>query len=165
METKKSDHAISLRELLEMSSPLVHVVHDELTGGKPATIEVLSHRYAVIVVDGKEDLARLGSKGWRLHIGQTSSPNPTGIRFRKKPVEVEAIQYTGEDSFFVMLDTWGEQIGSAFDHFGNGGRLCVNTLEGPVYAKIGDWIVKGIAGEFYPVKPAIFQETYEQVET
>ena len=42
-------------------------------------------------------------------------------------------------------------------------RLTISTLEGDMQADYGDWIIKGIAGEFYPCKPDIFEQTYEEV--
>ena len=43
-------------------------------------------------------------------------------------------------------------------------RSHINTLEGRMTAQVGDWIIKGVAGEFYPCKPDIFEATYEAVE-
>ena len=46
----------------------------------------------------------------------------------------------------------------------DGGRVGISTLEGVMTATIGDWIIKGVQGEFYPCKPDIFEKTYELVE-
>ena len=93
-------------------------------------------------------------------------------KFRKKPVEIEAMMYPGRS-----IDTVDKLL--AFEDWfnGNGGRgryvgqyLHVYTLEdGPNgeakhVASPGDWIIKGVKGEFYPVKPDIFEATYEPVE-
>lgn len=79
-------------------------------------------------------------------------------KYRKKPVVIEAIQNQhnpDEVATFFGQDT----------HFGyNDGVWAIITLEGTMEAQPGDWIIKGIKGEFYPCKPAIFEATYEEVE-
>ncbi len=81
-------------------------------------------------------------------------------RYRKKPVVIEAMQYPGlreladAQKVLAWLDAHGVQ------HRHEGG-LIIQTLEGEHRADPGDWIIKGVAGEFYPCKPDIFQQTYE----
>jgi hypothetical protein len=75
--------------------------------------------------------------------------------FRKKPVVIEAIQFTGN------FDEIEKFIGG--DAELRDGELVVATLEGPLRASLDDWIIKGIKGEFYPCKPDIFEATYERV--
>ena len=82
-------------------------------------------------------------------------------RYRKKPVEIEAIQFLG-------FDVNGEEcelfIGDSFEsHIPSQNKIEIRTLEGPITASAGDWIIKGVQGEFYPCKPNIFAATYEQV--
>ena len=77
-------------------------------------------------------------------------------RFRKKPVEIDAVLYTGPN-----FDEIEEFVGGDAE-FRNG-ELTVATLEGPLHASPGDWIIKGVKGEFYPCKPDIFEATYEPV--
>ena len=103
------------------------------------------------------------------------------MKFRKKPVVIEAIQYLGLLNIFeVVTFIEGKKpnlsAGHAFEYwdtfcqdcFKNG--LPIRTLEdGPLLqakhiATLGDWIIKGIAGEFYPCKPAFFAATYDVVE-
>lgn len=77
------------------------------------------------------------------------------VKFRKKPVEIEAIQWTGK---LVCLDPFNipelhQSLGSS--------QVGIPTLEGTMIASVGDWIIKGIKGEFYPCKPDIFELTYE----
>lgn len=75
------------------------------------------------------------------------------MKFRKKPVVVEAVRFT------VNFDEIEAFVGG--DAEWRGGELVVATLEGPLRASPGDWIIKGIKGEFYPCKPDIFAQTYE----
>ena len=76
--------------------------------------------------------------------------------FRKKPVVIEAIQWTGENA-----DEVGAFFGNKELHFGlHGERWSILTLEGTMEADCGDWIIKGVKGEFYPCKPDIFEATY-----
>lgn len=77
--------------------------------------------------------------------------------FRKKPVVIEAAQWTGGNA--VSLLDW---IGDAAKQ--EGAVLVIHTLEGDHEASLGDWIIKGVKGEFYPCKPDIFAATYEEVE-
>lgn len=74
-------------------------------------------------------------------------------KFRKKPVVIEAIQFNGN---FDEI----EQFVGGDAEFRNG-SLVVATLEGPLHASPGDWIIRGVKGEFYPCKPDIFEATYE----
>lgn len=95
------------------------------------------------------------------------------MRFRKRPVEVEAWEFPGaangkgdpliDAPDWVRLD---ERV--TYSYLAGGprlrGRLFIKTLEGEMAADAGDWIVRGIKGELYPVKPDIFAETYELIE-
>ena len=86
--------------------------------------------------------------------------------FRKKPVEVEAMQLVKP---FSRVRKWLDQNGADYLAVmeANGVTLSdirIRTLEGDMKAEIGDWIIKGIAGEFYPCKPDIFVATYEPAE-
>ena len=80
------------------------------------------------------------------------------MKYRKKPVEVEAIRYTGNNIAEI-----GEFSG-AYEVTYNQGQLYIYTLEGTMRAERGDYIIKGIKGEIYPCKPDIFIETYEKVD-
>jgi len=79
------------------------------------------------------------------------------MKFRKKPVVIEAIQLI-EENIPAILEFCGDKIKS---HFLIG--IVIETLEGDMLADKGDWIIKGVKGEFYPCKPDIFAMTYEQV--
>lgn len=79
-------------------------------------------------------------------------------KFRKKPVVIEAIQWTGKNWEEVEKFISRGQVGGWI-----GGDLHIETLEGKMRANVGDWIIKGVKGEFYPCKPDIFEQTYEPV--
>lgn len=80
-------------------------------------------------------------------------------KYRKKPVVIDAIQWTGENAWGIR-DFIGGQVGWSII---GGESLSIDTLEGRMEASRGDWIIKGIKGEFYPIKNDIFEQTYEAV--
>lgn len=73
----------------------------------------------------------------------------------KKPVIITAVQYTGNNVNEIV-----EFIGKRNIDYGD--HLRIKTLEGEMIANIGDFIIRGVKGEFYPCKPDIFNETYEE---
>jgi hypothetical protein len=79
--------------------------------------------------------------------------------FTKKPVTIEARQYHGTESSAKDIIRWIVDSGREA-HWTND-ALFIETLEGTHRACLGDWIIKGVAGEFYPCKYAIFEQTYE----
>lgn len=90
--------------------------------------------------------------------------------YRKKPVIIQAIQLQKNDeSIKACLKFLGSTYNLDLDisdelesiYMGNG--ININTLEGVHHASFGDYIIKGIKGEFYPCKPDIFKKTYEAV--
>jgi len=91
------------------------------------------------------------------------------MKFRKKPVVVEAVQWTGDNLTEVIKFTgrhpsaahWTEE---ELEATVKAKGLKIFTLEGPLYASVGDWIIKGVKGECYPCKLDIFKATYEKVE-
>lgn len=84
-------------------------------------------------------------------------------KYRKKPVVIEAVQFTGNNADEIAAFTKGKAV-----PYGNSsGRvdyLSITTLEGTMRADINDWVIKGVKGEFYPCKPDIFYSTYEDVD-
>ena len=86
------------------------------------------------------------------------------MKYRKKPVVVEAVQWTGspESLAEIRMMAGDQMIRQRRD--GRGKGLLIPTLEGDIIADAGDWIIKGIAGEVYPCRDAIFWAMYEQVE-
>lgn len=77
-------------------------------------------------------------------------------QYQKKPVVIEAIQFTGAKvgEMFMQFPV-KEQDGKPI--------LDIETLEGVLTAQEGDWIIKGVKGEFYTCKPDIFEQTYQEV--
>jgi len=81
-------------------------------------------------------------------------------RYRKKPVVIEAWQLHLGNTDQVAAWCGGEVTMHA-----EGDHVVITTLEGNVVAGPGDWVIKGVAGEFYPCKPGIFNATYESEAT
>ena len=87
------------------------------------------------------------------------------MKFRKKPVVIEAKQLT-LDSFDDVFQ-WVQINGGSVEQWewdNDQKWMIIKTLEGDHKAQLNDWIIKGVAGEFYPCKEYIFEETYERVE-
>ncbi|MDL4860787.1 hypothetical protein NPJ88_000420 [Halomonas elongata] len=84
--------------------------------------------------------------------------------YRKKPVEVDAIQWTG-GNLQDCIDFLGASFGGHSAHRTPNGKseIKVLTLEGHHIASKGDYLIRGVAGEHYPCKPDIFESTYERV--
>ena len=86
-------------------------------------------------------------------------------KYRKKPVEVEAIQFKRNEFEDINEFTHGNAINFRTEKCINGKSYCeIKTLEGYMTATEGDYIIKGVNGEFYPCKENIFIKTYEPVE-
>ena len=79
-------------------------------------------------------------------------------RFRKKPVVIEAIQWAGDTTAQDIDEFMGGEL-----QVDENGDYYIDTLEGKMHLTWGDWIIKGVNGEFYPCKPDIFEKTYEEV--
>lgn len=102
------------------------------------------------------------------------------MKYRKIPVEIEAEQWNGQNvvdiyNFLEGTNYQGESEGvkpegkNFYIKFENGGcmqgSLIIKTLEGNMKASLGDYIIKGVNGEYYPCKPDIFEKTYERSDT
>lgn len=77
------------------------------------------------------------------------------MKFRKKPVVIDAVQYDGTLVSVESLE--GLECSQSL----TSDTIQIETLEGAMTANPGDWIIKGVKGEFYPCKPDIFEATYE----
>ena len=85
------------------------------------------------------------------------------MKYRKKPVEVEAIKFTRNNFKEIKEFTNGKADNFTTERCPNGKSYCyIDTLEGTHIATEGDYIIKGVKGEFYPCKPDIFELTYEK---
>lgn len=100
------------------------------------------------------------------------------MRYRKRPVVIEAFQMTEARRY--DNSEWPEWLNAAWNMserepgclfcadgdglIGPGKNLCIMTLEGVMAVSFGDWIIRGVQGELYACKPDIFEATYEQVE-
>ncbi|NHP15290.1 hypothetical protein G8767_17185 [Rhodococcus sp. IC4_135] len=106
----------------------------------------------------------------------------TAKTFRKKPVEIQAVQWDGTAEGATPIINWIDENGHTANwdepHHeilvempdgtqmgcpASNGGLFINTLEGRLTASPGDWIIRGVQGEFYPCKPDIFAQTYDEV--
>lgn len=84
--------------------------------------------------------------------------------FRKKPVVIEAYEWTGKNSNEILSWSTRFRLDDPIFLSLNGKSLYINTLEGRMTAQIGDYIIKGVQDEFYPCKPDIFEATYESAD-
>ena len=97
------------------------------------------------------------------------------MKYRKKPVVIDAIRWSGSEADvqealrfladghenFLHLPGDGVHIGSGVGYTPGLGTIDIPTLEGVLVASPGDWIIRGVKGEFYPCKPDIFEAIYE----
>lgn len=89
------------------------------------------------------------------------------MRFRKKPIVIDAVQFDGTEESILKIMQLNRPVGGGasrpvdVDHGGK--TLFIHTLEGKMEASLNDWIIRGVKGELYPCKPDIFEATYERV--
>src|SRR5262245_49851448 len=107
-----------------------------------------------------------------MRIGSIRAAHPTRSRrgvapqmakFRKKPVVIEAIQWRGSADDLLLSDFVPHNLWCR----NSDGQPCIKTLEsgkGFHIVSEGDWVIRGVKGEFYPCKPDIFAQTYEPAE-
>jgi len=97
------------------------------------------------------------------------------MKYRKKPVVIDAIQWDGKNLLKVYRFVHGEDSVKLncrisedkwddYERTINKEGFKIKTLEGIMTANINDYIIKGVSGEFYPCKPDIFEKTYEKLE-
>ena len=80
------------------------------------------------------------------------------MKFRTKPCEIEAVQWTGRNVVEIMRFVKNESA------IITNGVLIIKTLEGDMVARTGDYIIRGLRGEYYPCKPDVFHAKYEPCE-
>ena len=84
------------------------------------------------------------------------------MKYRKKPVVIDAVQFNSEMT--PELENFLGKANYTFYRAPGGSVLEINTLEGTMRASQGDYIIRGVHGEYYPCKPDIFEKTYEPVD-
>lgn len=86
-------------------------------------------------------------------------------KYRKKPVEIEALQYKKGNIHRVMswIEKFVKHNSEVIAYNNKSNNYEIKTLEGNHTVSEGDYIIKGVKGEFYPCKPDIFEQTYEKV--
>lgn len=82
------------------------------------------------------------------------------MRFRKKPIVIDAVQHKASE----QPCCFAQDVIDGRMRYVEDGSVLIQTLEGVMQAQPGDWIVRGVKGELYPVKPDIFAATYEPAE-
>lgn len=83
------------------------------------------------------------------------------MKYRKNPVVIEAVRWDGSASTANAFI--GEAFGTDWKYEEGSNRIIIPTLEGDHTGDVGDFIIKGVNGEFYPCKPDIFAKTYDPV--
>ncbi len=86
------------------------------------------------------------------------------MKYRKKPIVIEAIQWNGKNRVEVAKFVKGEVLKDTDALLLPGNYVFIKTLEGTMRADIDDWIIKGVEDEYYPCKPSVFEATYDPVE-
>lgn len=97
------------------------------------------------------------------HIPKAAKQNSKSeiMKIKTKPVLKEATRFMGGFSFDEMSVEWGKPFISVARYYEVLNYMEIKTLEGISRADVGDYIIRGLKGEFYPCKPDIFEETYE----
>lgn len=87
------------------------------------------------------------------------------MKYRKKPVVIEAMQFSDTTESITELSGFidDQDLRVSYEH-PESPVVKIETLEGVMIASVGDYIIKGVKGEFYPCKPDIFKQTYEAVK-
>ena len=84
-------------------------------------------------------------------------------RYVKRPIVIRAVKWTGYN-FDEIAEFVKEQPLTLYKNNFVRSKLLIETLEGDMYAEVGDYIIQGVHGEYYSCKPDIFTETYEEIE-
>lgn len=130
-----------------------------------ASVQELSEKFNLTVSTIKTHIENICRK--KLLFGQNRKyqllvgfwQKRTKVKYRKKPVEVLAVQWTGDNEDEIRNFMYGSN--RYFDFIED--KVRIRTLEGNMFANINDYIIKGVSGEFYPCKPDIFEQTYDRI--
>ena len=141
--------------------------------GKPSWMHLIREEVAeMFEASSREDViaetvqvAALCVSLVELLLGKEQSVTPK--KYRKKPVEVEALQFVGGPESAALVVKWimsggGQAHYETVDMDTITGMIGIKTLEGQMWATPGDFVIKGVQGEFYPCKPDIFAQTYDR---
>jgi hypothetical protein len=90
---------------------------------------------------------------------------PKAMKYKKKPVEIQAVQYTGNNEHEIMEFAGDARVRCVPMSMTLRPSITIDTLEGVMTASEGDFIIRGVKGELYPCKPDIFAATYEAVDS
>lgn len=134
-------------------------VIDALQVGKKVETEGLEYKFinGILTAINKTDKSWIVNPGiYFSEVVYIDEPEPL-TKYCKRPVVIEAIKYNGENKVEIQ-----EFVGKYLDSTETG-QLKIHTLEGTMLANIGDYIIRGINGEYYPCKPDIFKKTYYKV--
>lgn len=91
------------------------------------------------------------------------------MKYRKKPVIIEAVQWTGNNPTEIKEFVGHSALFEYYDAAHKAGAgpittdITIHTLEGDMHVSKGDYVIRGVEGEYYPCKPDIFEKTYEPV--
>ena len=94
---------------------------------------------------------------------QATKDTNIASEYRKKPVVISAIQWDGTEGTRERIVAFFGDKHQDHETVTGTNTLIIGTLEGPLTASLGDFIIRGVKGEFYPCKPDIFEATYDQV--
>lgn len=83
-------------------------------------------------------------------------------RYTKRPVTIEAVQFDGTPESAAAIMKWVDSTGGTSRY--NGEALTIVTLEGPMKAASGWWVIRGLVGEYYPCDPDVFARSYDPEE-
>lgn len=103
--------------------------------------------------------------GKEMKLFKKKNKKPESFKYRKKPVEIEAWQFT-KDNFSKGVPEFIKRAESLSLYSQYGGEVIggeIETLEGKMKVSENDYIIRGVQGEFYPCKPDIFEKTYDKV--
>ena len=88
------------------------------------------------------------------------------MKYVKKPVVIDAMQYVGQQDLSelkIWVETFDVEFRTYFNADANSDILSINTLEGTMSVSIGDFVIRGVKGEFYACKPDVFEMTYDKI--
>ena len=133
---------------------------DSSEAGNAGTVDVQPADLSVSAGPSGQDLGGVGAGSTLIEVNEPRS-------FEKQRLEIQAIQSTGtpENNRAIIDWTKGSDTPAYMDdHPERGKCLSINTLEGAHWVSVGDFVIRGIQGEFYPCKPDIFEASYRPVE-